>query len=146
VQLSDRERRAWLRLARTQNVGPVTFRHLISRFGSASVALEELARHASRGGNGRSDGGNFVLPPEEDSVRELEALAKLGGRLIATCEADFPPGLKALEAPPPVFSALGIRICCKRKWSPSSVRATHRRWRANSPTSWRANWALPGWW
>jgi len=102
VQLSERERRAWLRLARTENVGPVTFRNLLARFGSASAALEELPRLASRGG-----GKNFVLPPEEDSAQELEALAKLGGRLIASCEAEFPPGLKALEAPPPVLSVLG---------------------------------------
>jgi DNA processing protein len=102
VQLSDRERRAWLRLARTENVGPVTFRNLMARFGSASAALEELPRLASRGG-----GRNFLLPPEEDSTRELDALAKSGGRLIAACEAEFPPGLKALEAPPPVLSVLG---------------------------------------
>ena len=102
MQLSERERRAWLRLARTENVGPVTFRNLLARFGSASVALEELPRMASRGG-----AKAFVLPPEDDSTRELEALAKLGGRLIASCEAEFPPGLKALEAPPPVLSMLG---------------------------------------
>ena len=46
----DNERRAWLRLARTQNVGPVTFRNLISRFGTASATLEELPRLAARGG------------------------------------------------------------------------------------------------
>ena len=70
------ERRAWLRLARTENVGPVTFRNLMARFGSASAALEELPRLAPRGG-----GKNFVLPDESDAARELEALAKLGGRL-----------------------------------------------------------------
>lgn len=102
MQLSDQQRRAWLRLARTENVGPVTFRNLIARFGSATAALEELPRLAQRGGS-----KNFVLPPEEESLRELEALAKLGGRLIAACEAGFPPGLKALEAPPPVLSVLG---------------------------------------
>ena len=37
--MQDNERRAWLRLARTENVGPVTFRNLIARFGSASAAL-----------------------------------------------------------------------------------------------------------
>ena len=103
MQLSERERRAWLRLARTENVGPVTFRNLLARFGSASAALEEFPRLASRGGGGK----NFVLPPEEDSARELDALAKLGGRLIASCEAEFPAGLKALEAPPPMLSVLG---------------------------------------
>jgi DNA processing protein len=49
VQLSERERRAWLRLARTENVGPVTFRNLLACFGTASSALEELPRLASRG-------------------------------------------------------------------------------------------------
>lgn len=102
MQLSDLERRAWLRLARSENVGPVTFRNLVARFGSASAALQELPRLAQRGGN-----RNFVPSPEEDSARELEALAKLGGRLIAACEPDYPPGLKALEAPPPVLSLLG---------------------------------------
>ena len=102
MQLNDQQRRAWLRLAHTENVGPVTFRNLIARFGSATAALDELPRLALRGGS-----KNFVLPPEQESLRELEALAKLGGRLIAACEAEFPPGLQALEAPPPVLNLLG---------------------------------------
>ncbi len=100
--MQDNERRAWLKLARTENVGPVTFRNLIARFGNASAALDALPRLASRGG-----GKNFVLPDESDAAREMEALAKLGGRLIAACESDYPQGLKALEAPPPVISVLG---------------------------------------
>src|SRR5882757_3670533 len=100
--MHDSERRAWLRLARTENVGPVTFRNLIARFGSATATLEELPRLAARGG-----GKNFILPDEGDAARELDGLAKLGGRMIASCEADYPPGLAALEAPPPVLSVLG---------------------------------------
>jgi DNA processing protein len=100
--MHENERRAWLRLARTENVGPVTFRNLIARFGNASAALDALPRLASRGG-----GKNFVLTDESDAAREMEALAKLGGRLIAACESDYPQGLKALEAPPPVISVLG---------------------------------------
>jgi DNA processing protein len=100
--LSDTERRAWLRLARTENVGPVTFRNLIARFGSASAALDELPRMAQRGG-----GKSFVLPDESEAMRELEALAKLGGRMIASCEPDYPRGLATLEAPPPLISVLG---------------------------------------
>ena len=38
-QLSDAQRRDWLRLARTENVGPVTFDQLIVRFGEADAAL-----------------------------------------------------------------------------------------------------------
>jgi DNA processing protein len=100
--MQDSERRAWLRLARTENVGPVTFRNLMARFGSAMAALEELPRMAARGG-----AKNFILPGEDVAARELDGLAKLGGRMIASCEADYPRGLAALEAPPPVLSVLG---------------------------------------
>jgi DNA processing protein len=102
MPVSEAERRAWLRLARTEHVGPVTFHNLLARFGSAAAALEELPRLARRGG-----GKNFELPPNGDAERELEKLTALGGRLLLACEPDYPRGLKALEAPPPVLSVLG---------------------------------------
>ena len=102
TQLSDQERRAWLRLSRTEQVGPVTFHSLIARFGSAGAALEGLPRMAARGGR-----GNFALPDPAQADAEITALAKLGGRLIASCEAEYPAGLAALEAPPPLISILG---------------------------------------
>ena len=100
--LDAAERLAWLRLARTNTVGPVTFAQLIARFGSASAAVEEAPRLAHRGG-----GKNFVLPPRGDAVHELETLEKLGGRLIAACEPEFPLGLAALDPPPPLISVIG---------------------------------------
>jgi DNA processing protein len=107
VSLTQAERRAWLRLARTENVGPVTFHNLMARFGSASAALEEIPRLASRGGSGRGSGKTFVLADEKDIETELEKLTALGGRLLLSCEPEYPRGLKALEAPPPVLSMLG---------------------------------------
>ena len=101
--LEARQKRDWLRLARTENVGPVTFANLIARFGSPGAALAELPRLAARGGNSKS----FVLPPENDITHELEDLDRIGGRLIASCEPDFPAGLTALDPPPPVISVLG---------------------------------------
>ena len=100
--LSDTERRAWLRLARTQNVGPVTFAQLVGRFGSASAALKEVPRMVKRGG-----GDDLRIPSEDDAARELAALAKIGGRMIASCEAEFPRGLAAVEPPPPLLSVVG---------------------------------------
>jgi len=102
AQLSDQERRDWLLLSRTEHVGPVTFHNLIARVGSASAALDSLPRMASRGG-----GKNFVLPHLAQIEDEIARLAGMGGRLIASCEADYPPGLAALDAPPPLIGILG---------------------------------------
>jgi DNA processing protein len=100
--LSEGERRAWLRLARTQNVGPVTFAQLIARFGSASEALSELPRLSRRGG------GDALAMPSDAEVRdEIERLAGFGGRMIASVEPDYPRGLAALDPPPPVISVAG---------------------------------------
>ncbi|HXC55502.1 MAG TPA: DNA-processing protein DprA [Rhizomicrobium sp.] len=99
---SDSERRAWLRLARTQNVGPVTFAQLIARFGSAGAALKEVPRLARRGG-----GDALRMPSDDDAAREIAGLAKLGGRILASCEAEYPHGLKAAEPTPPILSVLG---------------------------------------
>jgi len=100
--LNDTERRAWLRLARTQNVGPVTFAALLRRFGSATAALAEVPRMAQRGG-----AKDMRIPSDADARRELEELHKLGGRLIASCEPEFPRGLAAVDPPPPIISVLG---------------------------------------
>ncbi len=108
--LGESERRAWLRLARTQNVGPVTFAQLVARFGSARDALTEIPRLAQRGG-----GTAPRMPSDDDAARELAALAKLGGRMIASCESDFPRGLAAAEPPPPLLSVLGHATLLQRE-------------------------------
>ena len=101
--LSDPERRAWLKLARTQNVGPATFAGLITRFGSASSAIAEVPRLARRGGATET----LRIPSDMEIDRELTQLAKFGGRIICSCEPDFPRGLVALDPPPPAISIVG---------------------------------------
>jgi DNA processing protein len=100
--LSENERRAWLRLARTQNVGPVTFAQLIARFGSATAALAELPRLSRRGG-----GDTLQAPSDADMREEIEKLHEIGGRFIASVEPEYPRGLAALDPPPPIVSVLG---------------------------------------
>ena len=100
--LSEPERRAWLRLSRTQNVGPVTFASIMARFESVIDALAEVPHLARRGG-----GSALRIPSDDDAKREIDALAKLGGRIIASTEPEFPPGLATLDSPPPVISVLG---------------------------------------
>ena len=50
VRLSDEQRLDWLRLIRSDNVGPRTFRALINHYGGARAALSALPDLARRGG------------------------------------------------------------------------------------------------
>ena len=101
LALSEAGRRDWLRLARTENVGPVTFHQLIQRFGTAGRALEALPDLARRGGRG------LGLASEATIDKELADGAALGARLLASCENAFPQALAALDPPPPVLWARG---------------------------------------
>jgi DNA processing protein len=101
--LSDKERLAWLRLIRTDNVGPITFNRLIERFGSAEKALNALPDLAKRGG--KMEG--LKAFPAADAEKEIEKVSKLGARLIAKCEPDYPHWLATVEDAPPVITVLG---------------------------------------
>ena len=100
--LSDAQRRDWLRLARTENVGPVTFDQLITRFGEPALALAALPDLARRGGR-----AGVRVAGEAEADRELAAGAALGAQLICSCEPAFPPALAAVDPPPPLIWARG---------------------------------------
>jgi DNA processing protein len=100
--LSDSERLDWLRLARSENVGPATFRRLLQRFGSAKAALERLPDLARRGGQ-----RTYRPCPVARAQAELDRLAEFGGRAIAWIEPDYPAPLRAVDDAPPVLTARG---------------------------------------
>lgn len=100
--LTDAERRDLLRLIRTDHIGPITFTQLLARFGSASVALDALPDLAARAGR-----KTFRPCPAERIDAELARLAKIGARLIARCEPEYPPALAALDEAPPVLAVRG---------------------------------------
>lgn len=101
--LSHVERADWLRLARTPTVGPVTFAGLIARYGDAAAALDALPGLARRGGAGAP----LRIPGRDAAEREMAALEARDGRVIASCEPDFPPLLAALDPPPPCIGIIG---------------------------------------
>jgi len=102
VTLTDAERFARLRLARTDQIGPVTFRQLLDRFGSAGRALEALPDLTRRGGT-----HGHAIPPVDDIAAEMEAGERIGARLIVLGDADYPDMLAAVDPPPPLLWALG---------------------------------------
>jgi DNA processing protein len=101
-RLSDAERIDWLRLIRSDHVGPRTFHSLIRHFGSARAALERLPELARRGGAARPG----RICSEEEARRELADCEPLGISLLAPGETGYPPRLAALEGAPPL---LGVR-------------------------------------
>lgn len=102
-RLSHDQRIAWLRLIRTENVGPVTFRDLVNQFGSAAEALRALPALSRRGGRGTP----VRLCTVQEAEAELEAVLLLGAQLVALGEAGYPPWLARVEAPPPLLCVMG---------------------------------------
>lgn len=94
---------AALRLIRSENVGPITYRQLIDRCGSAEAALDALPELARLGGRRRP----LKLYAKDAAERELEAVAELGGRFLVLGEASYPAALAALPDAPPVLALLG---------------------------------------
>jgi DNA processing protein len=95
------ERLARLRLARTDRIGPVAFRELMMRCGSAVAALEALPLLSRRAGT--------PLTPvaEAEVAREVAAGEALGATLLVQGDPDFPSRLARLDPPPPVLWARG---------------------------------------
>ena len=101
--LDDAERLAWLRLIRTENVGPITFYQLIRKFGSASKALEALPELAKRGGRKAP----LSAASAYDAEHEYKALYKMGGQIVTVLDDTYPLALSAVDDAPPVLSVLG---------------------------------------
>src|SRR6266852_5327886 len=103
VQLTDEQRLDWLRLIRSDHVGPRTFRALINHLGGARAALAGLPDLARRGG---LRGPPRILS-REDAAREIAAARSLGVRFVATGEPDYPPRLKMIDDAPPLLAVRG---------------------------------------
>jgi len=99
----DAEKLNWLRLARTENVGPVTFYRLLERYGTAARALEAIPVLAARGGRKKP----LAIPASGLVEREYENLRKIGGNILIAGEEAYPLPLTSIEDAPPVLSVLG---------------------------------------
>jgi len=100
--LSDAERFARLRLARTDRIGPVAFSQLLQRFGTAVRAVEALPDLVRRGG-----GASYSLADAGRVEAELAAGDRVGAQLVLLGDAAYPAPLAAVDPPPPVLWALG---------------------------------------
>jgi len=103
VRLTEEQRLDWLRLIRTDNIGPRTFRELINHYGGARAALAALPALARRGG--------AMAPARicslEDAQTELKAARARGIELVALGEPDYPPRLQMIDDAPPLLAVRG---------------------------------------
>lgn len=102
VRLSKDQLIAWLRLIRSDNVGPSTFRGLVNHYGSAQAALEALPDLAGRTGAKR-----IRIPSVSEAEAELAALTRAGAVLVASGETDYPARLKEIPSAPPLITVRG---------------------------------------
>ena len=91
-----------LRLIRSPNIGPVSYRQLMARFGSARSALEALPDLVRRGGGAQS-----IVAPESAIAREVQRTEAIGARYVFIGDADYPSLLSHLDNAPPVMCVKG---------------------------------------
>ena len=93
---------ARIRLIRSASVGPVTYRQLIARFGSAEAALEAIPDLARRGG-----GKPPAIFPEQAARAEMAKVDRLGARYLVLGQGLYPSSLAELDDAPPLLIAKG---------------------------------------
>ena len=103
MKLSPDQRLDWLRLIRSENVGPRTFRMLLNHCGSADAALKALPDLARRGGAARP----VRICTREEAAGELAAAAKMGVALVALGEEAYPAQLANIDDAPPLLAVRG---------------------------------------
>ena len=103
IALTDRQRVAWLRLIRSDNVGPVTFRDLVNHFGSAEAALDMLPELSRRGGSSRQ----VRVASREEAEREVDIATRFGARFVGIGEPDYPDALRQIDGAPPLLAVRG---------------------------------------
>lgn len=100
---------ARLRLIRSPRIGPVAYRQLIARFGSATAALDALPMLATRGG-----GAAPVIADAGIARREMAMVAKIGARHLFLGDSDYPPLLAEMETAPPALIVRGNLALTRR--------------------------------
>lgn len=99
--LTQEEAFARIRLLRSPHVGPVTYLHLLQRFGNAITALEGLPDLGKRGGR------SYRPIANEKIEQEVVATRKAGAKYLFHDSPDYPALLRELESAPPILTWRG---------------------------------------
>lgn len=98
--LGQDEAFARIRLLRSPNVGPVSYRQLMHRFGDALSALAALPDLAGKGGAYRVADEGWV-------AKEVAAVRAAGARYLFHDSPEYPALLGELDSAPPILTCRG---------------------------------------
>jgi DNA processing protein len=131
TKLSDEQRVDWLRLIRSDNIGPRTFHDLVEHFGGVRAALTALPNLARRGGSARP----IRICTAEQADAELQTARAAGVEFFTLDEPEYPARLKMIDDPPPVIAMRGklgvlqrplVGIVGSRNASAAGIKFTER--------------------
>ncbi len=100
---SESSRVSILRLYRTENVGPVGYKQLLQKFGTADAALEAIPELARRGGQKKPK----KIPSLEKIKREIYAGESLGAQLVTYQDSVYSKYLLHCNDAPPILWCRG---------------------------------------
>ncbi|MEM6476813.1 MAG: DNA-processing protein DprA [Pseudomonadota bacterium] len=101
LTLSQAEAFARIRLLRSPNIGPVSYRQLLGRFGTAEAAIEALPDLGSRGKT------PYRPAPTDRIEQEILGVRKAGARYLFHDQPDYPAPLAQLDSAPPIITCRG---------------------------------------
>lgn len=97
--MNEQEKIDWLRLSRTETVGPITFHRLLAKYKTPAAALDILPILTKN--------KPIRICPASAAEQELETLTNHKGQMIFAGDEDYPLALTSLEDAPPVLSVIG---------------------------------------
>ena len=125
----DADRFARLRLARTNGIGPLTFRQLISQYGSATEAVTRYPERVKRAGR-----SGHLLAPDRRIEQEIDRTECYGATILFETDEAYPALFRALSHPPPVITCFGridllasecVAMVGSRNASAAAIRQAH---------------------
>ena len=101
MTLTQDEAFARIRLLRSPNIGPVSYRQLLARFNDASRAIDALPDLAARGGR------PYRAASQSRIEDEIAAARKARARYLFHDSPDYPALLGAMDGAPPILTVRG---------------------------------------
>lgn len=111
TKLNKNELAEWLRLARAESIGPVTFKHLISKFKTAREALKQLPSLCAKVGRTKE----LKILSQEKALEYIYKCEQSSVELIASCESDYPDELRQISDPPAIIHIKGKKDLLLKK-------------------------------